>query len=431
MTLVPAQRVEYVRMTFPTSQVIVDDDFQVRLDITSGLEDLAFSIKENKLQDIPKARLDAEGRPHIIAGHRRFLSIRDVLKWPEVTLDVVKEISEKDAIILTITENVDRRNYSPIEEARAFQAALSKGWTAEQLAAKSSTKGHKHTAEFIERRIKLLALPQKVSTAVHTGKIGVETALEIAEAPGELQEELAHEIGTNSYTLKEAKQIVAHNIREWEEEQEFKKRVSETKFPKCPTCKKPATKQSSEGPEWATCQKFSSWDTQHTWNLKTGQTLAAQRAKENPRDYKEDGSKKIVIRSFRSTLPFPILSKALWNYAMEEALKELKARLKNLTEDDLTLSMGGYSSGGLVIEFSGDAKHLTFRVHSCGKDFGMNVESKNYGDTAGNKSKVEPHGGWEQTQREADRQKVTAQKFLKTLPGLIEHHKKLKTQKQL
>ncbi len=430
MTLVPAQRVEYVRMTFPTSQVIVDDDFQVRLDITSGLEDLAFSIQENKLQDIPKARLDADGRPHIIAGHRRFLSIRDVLKWPEVTLDVVKEISEKDAIILTITENVDRQNYSPIEEARAFQAALSKGWTAEQLAAKSSSKGHKHTAEFIERRIKLLTLPQKLSTDVHTGRIGVETALEIAAAPPELQAELGHEIASNPYRLKEVKQIVAQNIRSWEEEQEFKKRVSETKFPKCPTCKKPAIKQSSEGPEWATCQKYWSGNTQHTWNLRTGQTLAVERAKENPREYRGDGTKKVVIRSFRSTIPFPILSKALWNYAMDKALEDLKARLKASTEDDVRISIGSYTSG-TVIEFSGDAKHLTFRVQSLGKEIGMNVESKNYGDTAGNKSKVEPHGGWEQTQREADRQKVTVQKFLKTLPVLIEHRKKLKTQKEL
>jgi ParB family chromosome partitioning protein len=430
-TLLPQEKILYHEMTFKTSEVIVDNEFQIRENIELTLPEAAQSIKEHGLQEKPKARLDEQGRPHIFAGFRRFLAIRDVLKYEVVKLDVA-EIDEKQAALLMSVENIDRKNYSPMEEARAYWLALKKGWTAKELAAK-----WKHKPEFIEKRVKLLDLPAEVCQIIHRGKIGVDTAIELLAIPTpDLQKSTARHIEGQHMALKEAKQSIREIIDEYEEWQEFNRIVEAAERKTCPTCKRPAFKSVKGYPlapdeakkaRWITCQEMNDYTGQHIWNLKTGQTLADKRKADEIKEVKEGKAEKKpkqVIRVFRYQAPLEVIGPALIEKGLEMALKQLKAKK---IKQNLEVIVDGW-----VLTVKLDGPFANFHLWPEGLNKGgvdINVERKIYGDKKGNKTKV-GSGSWG-GQKVVDKGNEKALRFLESLDPVRAYRKSLKTQARL
>lgn len=89
------------------------DEVNVRhTEVNDGLEELAASINEIGLQHPPLVQ-KADGRYKLISGQRRFLAIRDILKWP--TIPVLVLSSPMDVIrakIASVSENIHRRPVS-------------------------------------------------------------------------------------------------------------------------------------------------------------------------------------------------------------------------------------------------------------------------------------------------------------------------------
>lgn len=130
-----------------------------------ALKELAVSIKEHGvIQPIIVRKVD--NKYEIIAGERRYKAstMAGLTKIPAI----IKNLDDKESSKVALIENLQRRDLTPIEEARTYQKILEleDGMTQEQLAA---TMGK--TQSSVSNKIRLLALPDEVQDALLKTKI--------------------------------------------------------------------------------------------------------------------------------------------------------------------------------------------------------------------------------------------------------------------
>ena len=94
----------------------------------------------------------------------------------------VREMSDEDAFEAMITENLQRQDVDPMEEAFAFGQLIGKGKTAEELALKFGK-----SIRFIQDRCKLNALIPELKVAVKDGKMGIAAAMLISKLDDDTQ----------------------------------------------------------------------------------------------------------------------------------------------------------------------------------------------------------------------------------------------------
>jgi len=120
------------------------------------LEELAASIRELGLQQPPKVRPNAAGRPPwvLVFGERRLRAVRDILKWTRITVLVDDEMAGENASAATVVENLQRRDLHPMDEARGIAILRGQGKTIKEI---SKRVGRRE--EWVKERLKLCALP--------------------------------------------------------------------------------------------------------------------------------------------------------------------------------------------------------------------------------------------------------------------------------
>jgi len=98
---------------------------QPRIDINlHSLNELISSIEQNGLmQPIVITEIKQNGLHTIIAGHRRY-EAHKIMGKSAIKAIVLKDVSEKDLAILSLTENLMRENLHPIENAIAIKNIL-------------------------------------------------------------------------------------------------------------------------------------------------------------------------------------------------------------------------------------------------------------------------------------------------------------------
>lgn len=130
-----------------------------------ALKELAVSIKEHGVIQ-PIIVRKVENKYEIIAGERRYKAstMAGLTKIPAI----VKNLDDKESSKVALIENLQRRDLTPIEEARTYQKILEleDGMTQEQLA---QTMGK--TQSVVSNKLRLLALPDEVQDALLKEKI--------------------------------------------------------------------------------------------------------------------------------------------------------------------------------------------------------------------------------------------------------------------
>ena len=130
-----------------------------------ALKELAISIKEHGVIQ-PIIVRKVENKYEIIAGERRYKAstMAGLTKIPAI----VKNLDDKESSKVALIENLQRRDLTPIEEARTYQKILElePGMTQEQLAA---TMGK--TQSVVSNKLRLLALPDEIQDALLKEKI--------------------------------------------------------------------------------------------------------------------------------------------------------------------------------------------------------------------------------------------------------------------
>ena len=130
-----------------------------------NVDDLCSSIKEKGLLQ-PIIVRPIDGHFQIIAGNRRYEACKK-LGLKKILCHII-ELDDKEAFEVSIAENVQRKNLTPIDEAKTFQSYASKfGWGGiSNLARKIGKSVH-----YVERRIKLLDLPADVLSSLKSSEI--------------------------------------------------------------------------------------------------------------------------------------------------------------------------------------------------------------------------------------------------------------------
>jgi len=145
----------------------------LRMDINpEDLEDLAQSISEiGLLQDILLA-VDGE-RFEIVFGHRRFLAHKQL---GLLTIRaIVRTMTQEEIGIARATENISRKDLTPIEEAATYKNLLDEySLSLEQIAKKMAK-----SPGVIKRRMDLLKMPPILQKAVHKKQISIAVAEEL------------------------------------------------------------------------------------------------------------------------------------------------------------------------------------------------------------------------------------------------------------
>ena len=130
-----------------------------------ALKELAVSIKEHGVIQ-PIIVRQVENKYEIIAGERRYkaATMAGLTKIPAI----VKNLDDKESSKIALIENLQRKDLSPIEEARTYQKILEieDNMTQEELAA---TMGK--TQSSVSNKLRLLALPEEVQDALLKDKI--------------------------------------------------------------------------------------------------------------------------------------------------------------------------------------------------------------------------------------------------------------------
>jgi len=129
------------------------------------LGELAASIAATGVVQPVLLRSLSNGRFQLIAGERRWLASKMAGK-PTVPA-IVRQVSDEQAMEMTIVENLQRADLNPIEQARAYDR-LSREFklTQEQMAQRTG-KDRASVANFL----RLLRLPVEVQGKVETGEL--------------------------------------------------------------------------------------------------------------------------------------------------------------------------------------------------------------------------------------------------------------------
>ena len=128
------------------------------------LDELAQSIKENGVIQPIIVRQSPVIGYEILAGERRYRA--SLLAGLTSIPAVVKQLSDQEMIVQSIIENLQRENLNPIEEARAYESLVEKGFTHAEIADKMGK-----SRPYISNSIRLLSLPEQILSEVENGKL--------------------------------------------------------------------------------------------------------------------------------------------------------------------------------------------------------------------------------------------------------------------
>ena len=186
---------------------IIPNRFQPRLSFDeNGLNELAESIRQHGIIQ-PLVLRKVADKYEIIAGERRYKAayIAGLTKVPAVIIN----LNDKEWAEVAIVENIQRRNLSPIEEAKSYKKLLDRGYlTQDQLAGRMGK-----TQATISNKLRLLNLDEKVQDALLNNKISERHARSLLRVEDkEEQRKLLDEIINNRLNVRDTEELINRKL---------------------------------------------------------------------------------------------------------------------------------------------------------------------------------------------------------------------------
>ena len=185
---------------------IIPNRFQPRLSFDEqGLNELASSIKEHGIIQ-PLVLRKVGDKYEIIAGERRYKAsyIAGLSEVPAVVIN----LNDNESAEVAIVENIQRKDLSPIEEAKSYKKLLDRGYlTQDELAGRMGK-----TQATISNKLRLLNLDDEVQNALLNNKISERHARSLLRLEDkETQKEILHRILDERLNVKDT-EILINNI---------------------------------------------------------------------------------------------------------------------------------------------------------------------------------------------------------------------------
>ena len=138
----------------------------------------------------------------LVAGHRRFTACKS-LRWRFISCKI-RDMSDKQAYEIQLTENIQRKSMDPIEEAESYQKYVNEfGWGGISELSKKIGKSD----EYVSHRMKLLTLPSTVKEKLVENNLSISQALEIIHVDDSEKNILTDQIIENKLTVKQIREI--------------------------------------------------------------------------------------------------------------------------------------------------------------------------------------------------------------------------------
>ncbi len=188
---------------------IIPNRFQPRLSFDErGLNELAESIRQHGIIQ-PLVLRKVADKYEIIAGERRYKAayIAGLTKVPAVVID----LNDNESAEMAIVENIQRRDLSPIEEAKSYKKLLDRGYlTQDQLATRMGK-----TQATISNKLRLLNLDEKVQEALLNNKISERHARSILRVSNpEDQKNILSEILEKRLNVRDTEKLISKKLGE-------------------------------------------------------------------------------------------------------------------------------------------------------------------------------------------------------------------------
>ena len=165
------------------------------------IQELAQSIKENGLIQPIIVRQSPVIGYEILAGERRYrASIEAGLSEVPV---IIKKLSDQDMMVHSIIENLQREDLNPIEEAKAYQSLIDKGYTHADIAEKMGK-----SRPYITNLVRLLTLPNFILKEVETGKLSQAHARLLIQLPLKEQKNLLNRIQKEDLSVRQVEYLL-------------------------------------------------------------------------------------------------------------------------------------------------------------------------------------------------------------------------------
>ena len=154
-------------VSFVKVDSIIANTFQPRTGFNNEkLSDLIASIKEKGVLQ-PILVRSRESGFEVIAGERR-LRAAQALGIKDVPV-IVKDVSDQDALVLALIENVQREDLNALEEAEGYKRLISEFNMTQDIVAQSVGKNRSTVGNLL----RLLKLPDEIKKALYDGSLSM------------------------------------------------------------------------------------------------------------------------------------------------------------------------------------------------------------------------------------------------------------------
>lgn len=186
---------------------IIPNRFQPRLSFDEqGLNELAESIRQHGIIQ-PLVLRKIGDKYEIIAGERRYKAsyIAGLTKVPAVIID----LNDNESAEVAIVENIQRKDLSPIEEAKSYKKLLDRGYlTQDQLASRMGK-----NQSTVSNKLRLLNLDEKVQDALLNNKISERHARSLLKLDNkEEQKEVLDEIMEKRLNVRDTEDLINRKL---------------------------------------------------------------------------------------------------------------------------------------------------------------------------------------------------------------------------
>lgn len=180
--------------------------YNLRIYNTEDIDNIAKSIRQHGLLQ-PIIIRPKEDLFEVVAGCRRYLACKS-LHWKKIPCHVV-HLNEMQTFEVSLIENIQRKSFTPLEEANAFKMYVDDyGWgSISQLASKMGK-----SSSYVTKRIALLNLPEDVLKSIKNSSLSPSLAEEILSVKDrEKQSYLAELISRRHLTIKRVREMVKND----------------------------------------------------------------------------------------------------------------------------------------------------------------------------------------------------------------------------